>query len=65
MEFLYQAKTQVGELVTGKIEAPSEDQAVNVLHQKNLTVLSLESSRKGLLLQDLTTAFSKPSQKDR
>ncbi|MBI2669724.1 MAG: type II secretion system F family protein [Candidatus Yanofskybacteria bacterium] len=64
MEFLYQAKTQTGELITGKVEAPSEDQAVNVLHQKNLAILSLEETRKGLMLQDLTTAFSRPSQKD-
>lgn len=64
MEFLYQAKTQSGELAEGKIEAPSEDQAVNVLHQKNLLILSLEETRKGLFSQDLRTVFSKPSQKD-
>lgn len=64
MEFLYQAKTQAGELVTGKIEAPSEDRAVNALHQKNLVVLSLEGTKKGLMLQDITTVFSKPSKKD-
>ncbi|MBI2063613.1 MAG: type II secretion system F family protein, partial [Candidatus Yanofskybacteria bacterium] len=64
MQFLYQAKTQTGELVTGKIEAPSEDQAVSTLHHKNLAVLSLEESRKGLFVQDLTSTFSRPSQKD-
>ena len=64
MEFLYQAKTQAGELVTGRVDASSEEQAVNALHQKNLAILSLEESRKSLIFQDITKVFSKPSQKD-
>ena len=64
MEFLYQAKTQTGELIAGKVEAPSEDQAVNVLQQKGLAILSLEGSKKVLLLQDITSVFSKPTRKD-
>ena len=64
MDFLYQAKTQTGDLAEGKIDAPSEDQAVSALHQKGLVILSLEQARKGLFLQDLTTAFSKPALKD-
>lgn len=64
MEFLYRAKTQSGDLAEGKVEAPSEDQAVNVLHQKNLVILSLEEARKGLFSSDLSLAFSKPNQKD-
>ena len=64
MEFLYQAKTQTGDLTEGKIEAPSEDQAVSVLHQKGLVILSLERAGKGLFSQDFTTAFSKPALKD-
>lgn len=64
MEFIYQARTQAGELAEGKIEAPSEDQAVNVLHQKNLVVLSLEETKRGVMLQDLTSAFSRPKLKD-
>lgn len=64
MDFLYRAKTQTGQLTEGRIEAPSEDQAVSVLHQKNLIILSLEETRKGLWLQDITTAFSKPTLKD-
>ncbi|MBI2063350.1 MAG: type II secretion system F family protein [Candidatus Yanofskybacteria bacterium] len=51
-------------MTTGKIEAPSEDQAVNILHQKNLAILSLEKTRKGLLSRDITTMFSRPSHKD-
>lgn len=64
MEFIYQAKTQTGEFVTGKIEAPSEERAVNALHQKNLAILSLEKSAKSLLLRDIKMIFSKPSRKD-
>jgi type II secretory pathway component PulF len=64
MEFLYQAKTQMGELVEGKIDAPSEDQAVSVLHQKNLVVLSLEEIRRGVFVEDLNLALSRPSKKD-
>lgn len=64
MEFIYQAKNQTGELITGKIEAPSEDQAVNVLHQKNLAILSLETTKKSFASQDITKFFSRPSRKD-
>lgn len=64
MEFVYQAKNQQGELVEGKVEAPSEDQAVNVLHQRNLVVLSLEQAQKAIFERDLGSVFSKPNQKD-
>ncbi len=64
MEFFYQAKNQSGNLIEGKVEAPSEDLAVNVLHQKGLIILSLELTRKGLMAQDLTSIFSKTSLKD-
>jgi type IV pilus assembly protein PilC len=65
MEFNYRAKQQSGELVEGKLEAPSEDRAVILLHQKDLVVLSLEPAKKGLLGgQDLLSMFNKPSKKD-
>ena len=64
MEFLYQAKTRAGEFVTGKIEASSEDQAVRVLHQKDLAVLSLEESSRNLIFQDISGIFNKPSRRD-
>lgn len=54
----------MGELVEGKIDAPSEDQAVSVLHQKNLVVLSLEEIRRGVFVEDLNLALSRPSKKD-
>ncbi|HEY4506555.1 MAG TPA: type II secretion system F family protein [Candidatus Paceibacterota bacterium] len=64
MEFLYKVKTQEGQIQSGKIESPTEDQAVNVLHQRSLIILSLEESRKGFLSQDLGQSFRRPSQKD-
>jgi type IV pilus assembly protein PilC len=64
LEFLYQAKQSTGDLVEGKIEAPSEDQAVSLLHQKNLVVLSLKPVRRGLLAQDIMSVFNRPSKKD-
>lgn len=64
MEFLYQAKTQTGDLVQGKVDAPNEDQAVSVLHQKNLVVLSLTAGPKGLFERDIFLSLQKPSQKD-
>ena len=64
MEFNYRTKQQSGELVEGKLEAPSEDQAVTLLHQKNLVILSLEPAKKGLFGQDLLSAFNRPSKKD-
>lgn len=64
MEFLYQAKNQTGELSVGKIEAPSEDQAVAALHQKNLVVMSLEEVRKGVFDKDLLAFFNRPNRKD-
>lgn len=64
MEFNYRAKQQDGELVEGKLDAPSEDQAVTLLHQKNLVVLSLEPAQKGFFGQDLLSALDKPSKKD-
>jgi type IV pilus assembly protein PilC len=64
LEFLYRAKQPTGELIEGKIEAPSEDQAVILLHQKSLVVLSLKPAQKGLLGRDLLSALSRPSKKD-
>lgn len=42
MEFIYQAKNREGLLTEGRVEAPNEDQAVEVLHRKELVILSLE-----------------------
>ena len=64
MEFNYQAKNNQGLLIDGKIEAPTEDQAVNTLHQKGLVILSLEPVQKQLFARDVKSLFSRPSRKD-
>ncbi len=64
MEFVYQAKNSQGLLVEGRIDAPNEDQAVNVLHEKGLVILSLDSTQKPFLSKDLLSFFGKPNKKD-
>ena len=64
MNFLYQAKTKTGGFAEGKIDAPSEDQAIVLLQQKNLYVISLAPEDKGFLKSDLLSFFNKPSRKD-
>ncbi|MEK7507338.1 MAG: type II secretion system F family protein [Patescibacteria group bacterium] len=64
MEFDYQAKSQSGAVVEGKIEAPNEDQAVTVLHQKGLVILSLAAAEKPFFSKDLMAVFNQPGKKD-
>ncbi|MDP3954086.1 MAG: type II secretion system F family protein [bacterium] len=64
MEFIYQARNKEGQMVEGKIEAPSEDTAVNFLHQKELVVLSLDLAQAGLFEVDISHLFEKPNRKD-
>ncbi len=64
MEFSYQAKTQSGEVLEGKIEAPNENAAVEILHGKGFMVFSLEPVQRGFLLSDLNQIFAKPKTKD-
>lgn len=64
MEFFYRAKNQVGELLEGGVEAPSEEQAVNILHQKNLVILGLEQVSKGIFSTDIIASLNRPSRKD-
>lgn len=64
MEFNYKAKNREGSFIEGKVEAPTEDQAVYVLQQKELLVLFLEATEKPFFSADLMQFFSKPSRKD-
>ena len=64
MEFDYQAKNPSGQILTGKVEAPNEDQAVNVLHQRGLVILALQTTAKPLFGQDLLAVFNRPNKKD-
>jgi len=64
LEFNYKIKTQNGELIEGNIEAPDENAAVNILHEKGYVVLSLRALKKDLFSADLNQYFSKPNNKD-
>jgi len=64
MQFIYQAKNRDGDIVTGKIEAINEDQAVNTLHQKGFMILSLEASSTSVFKKDPIEFFNRPSRKD-
>ncbi|WKZ26965.1 MAG: type II secretion system F family protein [Candidatus Paceibacterota bacterium] len=64
MEFLYQAKDQTGRVLQGVVDAPNEGIAVDTLHNKGLTLLSIQSAKKPLVYSDIGLLFSKPKQKD-
>ncbi len=64
MEFLFQAKNQTGDLVQGSIEAPSDDQAVVILQQKNLFIINLERAPKSLASKDLLSFLNRSNRKD-
>ncbi len=64
MEFNYQAKNQAGEISEGTIDAPNENSAVSILHDKGFVVLSLTIIKKDLFSVDINQAFSRVSTKD-
>lgn len=64
MNFIYQAKTPSGGHVEGKIDAPSQEQAVLLLQQKDLLVLSLTPEQTRLFNVDLLSFFNRPSRQD-
>ncbi len=64
MEFTYQAKTPSGEVLEGSIETPNENTAVELLHGRGYTVLSLVPIRRDVFSADLSQYFSKPKNKD-
>lgn len=63
-EFIYQAKTREGQITGGVVEASSEDDAVSVLQDRDLVILSLESKEKRFLKKDVGTVLIKPSSRD-
>ncbi len=64
MNFSYKAKTQSGEILEGKIEAPDENTAVNTLQSKGYLVLSIERLEGDIFSIDLNKYFQKPTNKD-
>ncbi|MEK7583469.1 MAG: type II secretion system F family protein [Patescibacteria group bacterium] len=64
MNFTYQAKTSTGGFIEGTIDAPSEEQAILLLQQKELFVLSLLPKDGNVLKIDLLSFFQRPTRKD-
>ncbi|MEK7217585.1 MAG: type II secretion system F family protein [Patescibacteria group bacterium] len=64
MEYKYQAKNTAGQIVEGIIDAPSQDSAISILHNKQLVVLSLEIFKKDVFSKDLNQVFSRTTTKD-
>lgn len=64
MQFSYQASGADGKQVNGLIEAPDENAAVNELHNRGFTVLSLASTEKGVFGSDIMKFFNRPKTRD-
>ena len=64
MEFIYQAKNREGGMAEGVVEAHSENEAVSVLHDRGLVILSLEAKEKGALKKDISQVLARPSSRD-
>ncbi len=64
MEFIYEVKSATGDILEGRIEAPNEKVAVDMLHSKGYTVITLTLVKKGLFSIDLKKLTSGPKNKD-
>ena len=64
MEFAYEAKTTTGDLLEGKIEAPNEKLAVDILHNKGYMVVTLSEIKKGVFAIDISRLLTRTSSKD-
>lgn len=64
MNFLYKIKTQSGEILEGKIEAPDENTAVDTLQSKGYLILSIEQLEGDIFSIDLNKYLQKPTNKD-
>lgn len=64
MKFRYRARTQKGELQVGFIDAPSKNQAVNILTSHELYVLLIDEVRGGGLYEQIQNYFNRVKAKD-
>ena len=64
MNFSYKIKTQNGEILEGKIEAPDENAAVETLQGKGYLILSIERLEGDIFSIDLNKYFQKTTNKD-
>lgn len=63
-EFGYQAKTREGHIVQGIVDSPSQNIAVDILHNKGYVILSLEPLQQGILDFDIGGVLSRPNSRD-
>ncbi|OGN00996.1 MAG: hypothetical protein A3I26_02485 [Candidatus Yanofskybacteria bacterium RIFCSPLOWO2_02_FULL_43_10] len=64
MLFKYKIKTQSGEILEGKVEAPDENVAVETLQGKGYLILSIERLEGDIFSIDLNKYFQKTTNKD-
>ncbi len=64
MNFSYQVKTQSGEIIEGKVEAPDENVAVNLLQGKGYIILTIKQIEGDIFSIDLNKYLQKPTNKD-
>ncbi|HWA64551.1 MAG TPA: type II secretion system F family protein [Candidatus Paceibacterota bacterium] len=64
MEFNYQVKNPAGQISEGVINAPDENTAVSILHNKGFVVFSLNPVKKDLLNVDVNHLFAHVNNKD-
>ncbi|HEY4520499.1 MAG TPA: type II secretion system F family protein [Candidatus Paceibacterota bacterium] len=64
MEFTYKAKSSIGEIFEGTIDASNESAAVTILHGKGWTVFSLNPVKRNLFSIDLNEYLQRPGSKD-
>jgi len=62
--FSYKAKTQQGEIRSGVIDASSQDAAIDILHQQNLLVISVEEDKGGESAWNISVFGGRVKQKD-
>lgn len=64
MQFSYEAKDKDGRLISGLVEAYSEDLAVEALQGKGLVVLGLAPLQKSVLGADVLAFINRPNSRD-
>src|SRR3990167_779102 len=64
LQFQYEANNRREEIVSGSVEAISEESALETLQERGLTVLSLVGEERGLLKMDVGGWFNRPNNKD-
>ena len=64
MIFAYKIKTQNGEILEGKIGAPDENTAVEILQGKGYLILSIQQLESDIFSIDLNKYFQRPTNKD-